>query len=168
VDVTLLPADGMSITDSEPEYASGWSVWAEPSGLLGGQWDYLFYEATVLWVFQNEEGFAVPAPEIFEWFAAKLPALGLTEDETADFLDYWTAHLPYAPCYRVFPQPLAIVEQEVGLVVDPAPDSVLRLWLMIEGATECEDLPAPAVEPFVRAGFTVVEWGVALCGPSFE
>jgi len=167
VDVTLTPAEGMFISESIPEYGDGWSVWAEPSGLLDGTYDYLFYESTVLWLFQDEQGWAVPAAEIFDWFAEQLPALGLNDDETADFLEYWTIHLPYAPCYRVFPQPLEIVEQEMELLVEPAPDSVLRLWLMIEGADACEPIEAPVVEPFAREGFTVVEWGASLNGLSF-
>ena len=168
IGVTLVPAQGMAITESEPEYGDGWSVWAEPSGLLDGERDFLFYEATVLWIFQIEQGWAVPAAEIFGWLAGQLPAMGLNAAETADFLDYWTAHLPYAPCYRVFPQPLEIVEQEMGLLVAPAPDSTLRLWLMIEGAAECGAVAAPQIDGFVRAGFTVVEWGVALDGHTFE
>ncbi len=167
IDVTLTPAAGMSITESEPEYGDGWSVWAEPSGLLDGEHDFLFYESTVLWLFQDEQGWAVPAENIFAWFEEHLPVMGLNDDETTDFLDYWTVHLPYAPCYRVFPQPIEIIEQEMALLVEPEPDSLLRLWLMIEGSAECDFVATPVVEPFERNGFTVVEWGVALNGPTF-
>jgi hypothetical protein len=162
VRVTLEPADGTWITTSEPAYGDGWDVTAEPSGLLDGAYDFLFYEATVNRVFQEEKGYAVPGPDVFAWFEANLPRLGLSADETQDFLDYWTAHLPPAACYLVYPQLADRVDLTMGLSIEPAPDSLLRLWLIIRGAAACRP-PAPwTASPFDRKGFTVVEWGVVL------
>jgi hypothetical protein len=161
VRVTLQPAPGTAIEHSEPEYGDGWEVTADPSGRLDGAWDYLFYEASVYWVFQEEQGFAVPGDEIFGWFAAALPGLGLNAEETQDFLDYWTVNLPEAPCYLIYPQPVERVDLTMGLTIEPAPDSLLRLWLVVRGADDCV-APAPwEAAPFERAGFTAVEWGVA-------
>jgi hypothetical protein len=162
VGVTLDPADGTCITASEPDYGDGWSVLAEPSGLLDGTWDFLFYEAEVNWVFQQQQGWAVPAAEIWGWLEGALPAMGLSSAETQDFLDYWTLNLPEAPCYLVYPQPKETIGATMGLDITPAPDSLLRLWLVIDGADECAAPPPPTVAPFTRQGFTAVEWGVVL------
>jgi hypothetical protein len=167
VDVTLLPAEGTDIIASDPPYGDGWTVWAEPSGLLDGAFDFLFYEATVPWVYQTEQGWAVAPEAIQGWFATTLPQLGLSPDETADFLDYWSINLPTAPCYHVYPQDAEIIVQAMGLAVDPEPDSSLRIRLLIEGVAECEDLAEPEIENFERLGFTVVEWGVVLTGFDF-
>ncbi|MDD5306964.1 MAG: carboxypeptidase-like regulatory domain-containing protein [Deltaproteobacteria bacterium] len=162
VRVTLAPAPGTGIETSEPAYGSGWDVIAEPSGRLDGTWDYLFYEATVRWVFQEEQGYAVPAADIFGWFADTLPVLGLTADETDDFLAYWTQYLPDASCYLVYPQPAERIGLTMGLAIDPAPDSLLRLWLVVRGSDDCVAPEPWQAAPFDRAGFTAVEWGVVL------
>ncbi len=167
VDVTLLPAPGTYVHTSFPAYNGGWSVTAEPSGLLDGQYDFLYYEATVHWVFQTTEGWAVADADVFDWFEGQLPALGLTAAETEDFLDFWSIHLPPAPCYLIYPQPEADIDQTMGLVISPAPDSLLRLWLVVQGSATCTPLPAPATSPFVRDGFTAVEWGVVLDAETF-
>jgi hypothetical protein len=162
VHVALEPAPGTAIEQSEPAYGNGWDVTAEPSGLLDGTWDYLFYEATVRWVFQEEQGYAVPAADIFGWFEDTLPTLGLSADETDDFLDYWTQHLPDAPCYLVYPQPAERIDLTMGLAIDPVPDSLLRLWLVVRAADDCVAPEPWQAVPFDRAGFTAVEWGVVL------
>jgi hypothetical protein len=167
VSVTLQPADGCALKKTVPEYGDGWDVWAEPSGRLDGKYDYLYYTARVHWDFQMDHGWAVPAESIFPWFEQELPKLGLTDKETGDFVDYWNEHLPYAPCYRVYPQDNVYVDAQIGLTVDPPPDSVLRLWLVIFGEEQCPVMEQPLPTGFDRKGFTVVEWGVVLRESSF-
>jgi hypothetical protein len=152
------------LTSSIPEYGDGWTVWAEPSGRLDGKYDYLYYSARVYWDFQLEHGWSVAAEGVFPWFEQILPQLGLNSDETRDFVDYWSVHLPYSPCYRVFPQGTEMVDRQIAMTVTPEPDSVLRLWLAIERLVQCEPLPEPELTPFDRNGFTVVEWGVVMQG----
>jgi hypothetical protein len=129
VSVKLIPEEGAWLIHSDPPYEDGWTVWAEPGGKLDDEYDFLFYSARVLWEFQTERGWAVEAKDIFSWFENTLSTLGFSEDETDDFMDYWTKHLPYSPCYLVYPQDNESVERQVRLIVDPEPDSVLRLWL---------------------------------------
>jgi hypothetical protein len=105
--------------------------------------------------------------DVFDWFDAQLPVLGLTADETDDFLDFWTIHLPPAPCDLIYAQEEADIDMTMGLLIDPAPDALLRLWLVVQGAPSCPPLPAPAISPFVRSGFTAVEWGVVLDAETF-
>lgn len=167
VSVTLLPAAGCSLTETIPEHGDGWVVWAEPSGRIDDTYDFLYYSASVHWEFQLEQGWAVPGEGVFAWFEQGLPELGLTDVETADFVDYWSDHLPYAPCYRVYPQDNPYVDAQVELLVEPEPDSVLRLWLVIIGEEECPAVEAPAPTSFEREGFVVVEWGVVLKQSSF-
>ena len=162
VSVELTPGDSLRITASLPAYNDGWTVWAEPSGRLEDTWDYLFYESTVYAIFDRKNGWTVPANQIFDWFEQNLDHMGLNEREVADFMAYWRENLPVAPCYQIYPQSDATIERNMKLSIAPTPDSVLRLWLMLEGTDDCAGaaLTPPAPGIFERNGFTVVEWGM--------
>ncbi len=165
VAVTLVPTKGAWLMESEPLYGDGWTVWAETSGRLDDQYDFLFYSARVSWDFQMEFGWAVGSDEIFSWFDNILPTLGLSQRETDDFLEYWTTHLPYSPCYLIYPQYNETVDQQVEIVIDPEPDSILRLWLAIDRVDSCTTITEPEPVVFKRTGFTVIEWGVVMRRP---
>jgi hypothetical protein len=169
VSVALTPGAGTNITVSDPPYGSGWDVWAEPSGLLDGTYDFLFYESTVIWSFQELEGWVVDGATVFDWFETNLPTMGLNQDEIDDFLDYWTVYLPTAPCYHVFPQPESVIDQNMLLDITPTPDNLLRLWLMVEGADTCgATFTTPSLQTFNRTGFTAVEWGMVINWNTFQ
>ena len=56
------------------------------------------------------------------------------------------------------------VLQEYGgklavLAIDPAPDSLLRVFMAWKALEEPIDVEPQVLEPFQREGFTVVEWG---------
>ncbi len=162
VSVTLVPKEGAWIMKSDPAYVDGWTVWAEPSGRLNEEYDFLFYSARVFWEFQTSKGWSVEAEDVFLWFEKKLPTLGLSQNETEDFLEYWSTHLPYAPCYRIYPQGNDFVDEQIGIVIDPKPDSILRIWFAIDMSDVCISTAKPETTIFERDGFTVVEWGVVL------
>ncbi len=166
VSVTLDFGEHADLTVSDPPYGDGWTVVAEPSGLIDGEHDFLFYEIAVPWGFDTEAGFAVEGEEVFDWFEQFLPELGLNQAETDDFIEFWEIYLPEADCYAIYPQSAEAIDAYVKLTIDPEPDSLLRLWLAIEASQDCAELPSPFVPEFVREGFTVVEWGVVL-SPGF-
>ncbi len=162
VTVTLAPKEGAWIMESDPTYVDGWTVWAEPSGRLNDAYDYLFYSARVFWEFQTSAGWSVEAVDVFPWFEDTLPSLGLSQRETEDFVEYWSSHLPYAPCYHIYPQDNGFVDEQVGILIEPEPDSILRLWLAIDRSDVCIPITEPEPTVFKREGFTVVEWGVVM------
>jgi hypothetical protein len=75
---------------------------------------------------------------------------------------FWEPGLQKTACYLVYPQLDAQVAQMQGLTIDPAPDTLRRLWFVVKPRETCDPLSAPVIEPFVRSGFTAVEWGVVL------
>ncbi len=160
VSVTLLPAEGTWLTSTDPEYRNGWTVWAEPNGLIDGQYKYLHYACEVFMDFQMDEGWAIEADKFFPWFEENLPKLGLNQTETTDFVEYWSKHLPYSPWYLVYPQYNDRVAGQIDIAIDPKPDSMLRLWFVIDKVEQPKLLITPEFKPFERSGFTVVEWGV--------
>ncbi|MCX7021701.1 MAG: carboxypeptidase-like regulatory domain-containing protein [bacterium] len=177
------------MTTSEPEYLEGWDVTITPEGRItayepvyfldpdtgehwpipargepAGEYDYLFYEGEVAGPGQLDYGWVVDRDEIEPFFREKLAAYGFAGREIEDFLEFWAPRLTDYPLFAVYPQVGTEYEKLVSLGVFPAPDSVLRVVFTIRGSWEKEELAPtePAIAPFERRGFTVVEWGVIL------
>ena len=164
VSVELQFQKGNFLVVSDPDYGSGWNVTVEPDGLIDGKYGFLFYEATVGTGFQMDKGHNVSVDDLESWLLSALPAYGLNETETKDFVDFWCYNLPLAQWYRFYPQYEVIVAQQIGLSIVPKPDSLLRLWFVITPADEPANLAEPDIVPFNRQGFTAVEWGVVVGG----
>ena len=49
--------------------------------------------------------------------------------------------------------------EHARLKISPEPDSILRVFMAYQPLDEPVDVPEQELEPFVREGFTVVEWG---------
>ena len=45
------------------------------------------------------------------------------------------------------------------LEITPAPDSILRVFMVFRALDEPMEIESPDLAPFAREGFTVVEWG---------
>ena len=188
VTVRLELAEGCALTYSDPPYGDGWNVTVEPDGWMdngigyvvvpageagGGEvifdaprYGYLFYEADAPDVWQRGHGWLVTSDVMSDFFAHTLREYGFRDREADDFLEYWTPRLTESLFYAVYPQTEEI-DAVVGLRVEPEPDSVLRLFFLIEPldaamATADWYLPEPVIPKFEREGFTVVEWGVCL------
>ncbi len=160
VSVTL-EFKGNMLVKSIPDYGDGWTVTASPDGLIDGSYGFLFYEATAGGAgFQTDEGFSVSQTDLPQWMESTLYAYGFNGQETADFVEFWLAALPAAPWYLFYPQTEEIVDQHVGLQVEPTPDSLLRLWFAVQPVVVPVVLATPEVVPFNRLGFAVTEWGV--------
>jgi hypothetical protein len=168
VSVTLVLDANTDLIWSWPLYGNGWNISVRPDGLIDGLYPYLYYEAAApnvhdYGIYQFTEGLIVSRDDLFDRLESYLLAVGFQGREVGDFLLYWTQELPEFAWYAVYPQFTDIIRNSVDLVIDPAPDSLLRLWLIFEGY---DDLPAhldvtePVVESFHRSGFTAVEWGV--------
>jgi hypothetical protein len=152
------------ITESEPSYPiDGWRVRAQPDGRLltpKGPRDYLFYELT--WEterFQYEEGWCVPGRHAQASIEDAMADLGFVDNEIADFVDAWDASFPAAEWMTVYPQ----LDHLSPLVVQPAPDTLLRAWFIVtEG---CQAVRAPELPETPRVGFHAAEWGVSFLAP---
>ena len=163
VDVSLLLAEGCRVTESIPPYGDGWHVSVAPDGVIDGQYGYLYYESQIPHDYSKDEGWVLPYADLEGFFNGIFDAYGFNEKEKSDFIAYWMNYLPQAPYYAIYPldEP-AEIDPLVGLAVTPAPDTLFRLWLVIESLSSPISLPEPGVSPFERVGFTAVEWGVIL------
>ena len=155
------------VTDSYPEYnnAYGWTVTAEPDGQLtdedGNQYPYLFWEGNIAIRPDLSKGFCVKGENTEAFLTDALFELGLTDTEAADFIEYWCSLMEQNK-YNVITFQTAAYEDVSGLIISPEPDTVIRvnmLWYPVNKPVEIESQDLSAINPAIREGFTVVEWG---------
>ena len=70
-----------------------------------------------------------------------------------------TAHHSRPPL-DFYPQYDDMISQHVGLVIDPKPESLLRLWFVVVPSNSPVIPEEPPILPFERVGFSVVGCGV--------
>ena len=160
--------DTGDLTSTIPSYPKGgWRVDAMPSGQLSSdsqKYGYLWYEASVNATWQTQTGWIVSGGRdgFIKWAQDNLPPLGLNSKETSDFIDYWQTRLPQEPYYLVAPQTEALIDQTMPLQINPAPQTMLRVWLYVTPLSYPVSIKPFTAQPPVRRGFTAVEWGVAM------
>ena len=155
------PAGGQ-VTLSEPPYGDGWRVDVVPDGIIDGYYEYLFYEALLPVPLNHTNGWLLDGSDLADELRRLVEQLGFQGREVDDFVEYWTPRLVGSPWYAVYPQD---VEAMITLQIDPAPKSLLRALFLIRALDRPLSIPEPVeTEPFIRDGFTVVEWGVIMPG----
>lgn len=160
VDVTL-NVEG-ELLSTWPVYEAGWTVTAQPDGTLtdadGNEYSYLFWDAAsdVEWDFS--QGFCVAGEDTGEFLQQILSDMGLTAKEYNEFIVYWLP-LMQESAYNLISFQGDIYEESAKLDITPRPDSVLRVFMAWKSVEEPEEIAAQTFEPFVREGFSVVEWG---------
>jgi len=158
VQVELGFLTGGFVTESEPPYEDGWNLLVTSSGMINSNHEYLFYEALVSSPLNHETGWLLSGLDLEGEFRSLLKQLGHLGREIDDFVDFWVPVLEGSPWYAVYPQDAGAM---ISLNITPEPDSVLRTLLLIRALDKPLSISAPlATKPFIRQGFTVVEWGV--------
>jgi hypothetical protein len=154
---------GGQVVDSLPLYQEGWQITVEPSGLIDGQYRYLFYESIQPDYGQYSAGWVVPWEGLESFFRNNMTQTGFNQTEIDDFLSYWIPRLVDHPYYAIYPQYDRDLENISELQCSSPPDSLIRLFYAIRGLQDNRlILPPPAIPAFSRQGFTVAEWGVIL------
>lgn len=155
---------GLLVT-SDPYYSAedGWRVIAENDGTLrdgnGREYGYLFYEsATEKTMFETEEGFYIEGARRAEILEEILRDYGFNEREISDFVEFWNQKLEAGVDYLMYPQYTEAVDAAMPIEISPAPDNVCRIWFVFEEYRQQDYEPADVI-PFVRTGYSVVEWG---------
>jgi hypothetical protein len=158
VSVILSFPSGSYVTQSQPPYEDGWNVSVTPDGMIDGHYGYLFYEAVVPVPINLETAWLLDGTDLENELRELLEGLGFVEREIDDFIDFWIPRLGSAPWYALYPQNPELMST---LNISPAPDNVLRALFYIRAMESRPSIPTPSDPgPFVRGGFTVVEWGV--------
>lgn len=166
INVKLELEGGFSVT--EPPYpANGWNVIAKPNGELKNLSDnktypYLFWEGRGSLYQTPKTGFVVTQNEVESFLTTTLAKLGLNQQETKDFLEFWLPRMQSSPYYFITFVPQSIIDRLAPLTVTPAPDTTIRVlmdFLPLEKPMKVRGFP---IQTPKREGFTVVEWGGVL------
>ena len=160
-----LETDG-DIFVSDPQIkGNSWTVMANPSGDIvyeGEHYPYLFYESLTAQKFNLDEGWVIPRSDMTPWFGDYLPKFGLNEAETSDFVEYWGVNLPDSEYYLISLINVPSLERATKLVIEPEPDTLIRVILLIKPLDAPVEIPEPEIDTPERKGFVAVEWGVVL------
>ncbi len=158
-----LDLDG-DLTCTYPAYDGGWTVTAQPGGILtdavGQTYNYLYWEGVTSTEYDFSQGFCVPGEDTAAFLEDALARLGLTRREANEFIVYWLPRMEPHP-YNLIAFQAAAYTDHARLTITPEPDSLLRVfmaWQPLDGQT---DIPPQDLPAFDRNGFTVVEWGGA-------
>ncbi len=158
VDLTL---DG-KLTCTYPAYNNGWTVTASPDGTLtdanGQTYNYLYWEGETYAQYDLSKGFCVKGEDTAAFLEDALDKLGLTRREANEFIVYWLPLMEQNP-YNIISFQTDIYTDAAQLNVNPAPDTLIRVFMAWQASENAVDLPEQELTAPERNGFTVVEWG---------
>ncbi len=148
------------ITASTPAYKNGWVVEASPAGTINGRYGFIYYEALLDYPYLLDKGWIVDKAHFNEQMERILLRIGLNKKERDDFVGYWNGELSWQKSkYAAYYIPPQEVNKAVELKLSKQPDSLLRFYFVFSPVDNNIQIKEPDLQPFVRKGFTVVEWG---------
>lgn len=148
-----------------PQYPTGgWYFTAFPNGNLLYKekiYPYIYWDAAIPnnLITRPQTGYSIAYNNLHGFLTTLLPALGLNQKETTEFITYWTRQLPGSKYYFIGIVPRSQIDILAPLSINPPPESLLRITLYFQPLNEKINVPAPQIKPFTRKGFTVIEWG---------
>jgi len=156
-----LALDG-ELTCTYPAYKDGWTVTASPDGTLtdakGQSYNYLYWEGETDAQYDFSKGFCVKGEDTAAFLEEALEQLGLTRREANEFIVFWLPMMEVNP-YNLIAFQTDVYTEAAKLTVNPAPDTLLRVFMAWKSAEEFVELPEQELSAPERTGFTVVEWG---------
>ena len=138
-DFTAYPDGTLIFPDGKEYYALYWE------GLQNTEWDF-------------SKGFCVRGEDTAKFLEWALEKQGLTPREANEFIIYWLPLMQDNP-YNVISFQTSAYKDSAILDIAPMPDSMLRVFMAYYPTDTEIDIEPQTFEPFVRKGFTVVEWG---------
>ena len=155
-----------NLTVSYPHYNDGWKVIAKPNGELkdlesGRSLYALYYESLIDTKTSISDGFVVKGADVASFLEKKLAVLGLSEREAEEFIVFWLPALEANEYNYIRFENAEFINKNMPLIVSPAPDSTIRVWMSYKGLDAPIEVTEQKLETPTRDGFTVVEWGGA-------
>lgn len=151
------------LTCTYPAYKDGWKIKAQPNGTLtnstdGREYSYLYWEGTSHTKYDMSKGFVVKGSDTEKFLQEKLAYIGLTPREYNEFIVYWLPIMQYNK-YNLITFAGKEYENIAELEISPKPESILRVMMVFKPLNKYKEVEPQELKPFVREGFTVVEWG---------
>ena len=149
------------IITSYPKYNKGWNVFVNKDGIIN--YNNREYYA-LYWDEYNDldvdfsTGFYVNGNNAIEFLEEKLDYIGLNNREANEFIMYWLPILEANQHSLVYFELTDERESNNKLIINPKPDSILRINMHIKKIYDIMSIEEQKLEKFERTGFTVVEW----------
>jgi len=146
-----------------PKYINGWNIIVEKDGTITDQNNKKYY--ALYWDEQNqntidfEEGFYVTKDNAIEFLESTLTKIGLNYKEKNEFIMYWLPILEQNEQSIVYYELTEEREQNNKLLIEPIPDSLLRIVIHIKKVNQATPIKEQELDTFERKGFVAVEWG---------
>lgn len=151
------------LTTTYPKYKNVWEVTAKPNGDLydkNGKYYYgLYWEEEGSIDVDFHTGFYVTKDNAIDFLEEKLSYLGLNNRERNEFIMYWLPILEKNEQNLVYFETTSERESYNKLIINPKPDSILRLAIHVKKVNEPITIQEQKLQKFRRKGFTAVEWG---------
>ena len=120
--------------------------------------NYLYWEGETYAQYDLSKGFCVKGEDTAAFLEDALDKLGLTRREANEFIVYWLPLMEQNP-YNIISFQTDIYTDAAQLNVNPAPDTLIRVFMAWQASETAVDLPEQELTAPERNGFTVVEWG---------
>ncbi len=146
-----------------PAYRDGWTVLARPDGTLqnladGREYSYLFWDGYDDTEYAFDKGYCVRGEDTALFLQETLAKMGLLPREYNEMIVYWLPRMQNN-AYNLITFAGEEYTETAPLAVSPAPDSVLRVFMVWKAIDAPLEIEAPEIVPFERRGFCLVEWG---------
>lgn len=146
-----------------PKFTNYWSVSAYSNGDLydkDNKYYYaLYWDEKKVHLVDFSEGFYVDKDNAIEFLEEKLSYIGLNDKERNEFIMYWLPVLEKNEKSLVYFELTEERESYNKLLIDPKPDSMLRVVIHIKKVDDKVNIKKQSLMKFKRKGFAVVEWG---------
>lgn len=154
--------DESKLVTTYPRFKDEWKVIAKPNGDLDvdGKYYYaLYWDEKMDENIKFDEGFYVDKDNAISFLEDKLSYIGLNDRERNEFIMYWLPILEKNE-HNLVKFILTDERQEQNeLIIEPKPDSLLRVSIVIKKVDGKVNIKKQQLERFNRNGFVAVEWG---------
>lgn len=152
-----------------PKYDKNWDVIAEPNGQIldkktNRYYSSLFWDGTIDLPeehYKYDDGFIVPKEKLTEFFIEKLEHIGLNNQETNDFTQYWLPILERNKYNFIHFLVNEKCDEIADLKVNPKPETSIRIYMEFYGLENFINRTEQQLPKTERKGFTLIEWGGA-------
>ncbi len=162
-DVTVSFEHPEFLETTYPKFNNYWKVSADTNGdLLDKDNKYyyaLYWDEKKVHSVDFSEGFYVEKDDAINFLEEKLSYIGLNDKEKNEFIMYWLPVLENNGKSLVYFELTEERESYNKLLINPKPDSMLRLVIHIKKVDSKTNIKKETLSKFKRSGFTVVEWG---------
>ena len=146
-----------------PKYNKEWNVTVKEDGTItdsnGRNYYALYWDEKQKNRVDFKTGYYVTGNNAIKFLEEKLFEIGLTERESNEFIMYWLPKLEDNKKSLVYFELTEEKEKYNKINIEPKPDSLLRLTIHIKKVNKETKIKEQKIKPFVRNGFTAVEWG---------